>query len=132
MYANVRNARIRCGDSTSFAMSGFSAWICWTIEPIGSSTSGIQRSSTSGMAGLWLLPAGPPGDLGGCEEKQHREQAPQGRFGQGFGHLGAADGGPDRGDADHGGGLPAHVAVALVPPDADENGRDDREQRGRL
>src|SRR3954453_15418686 len=102
MYAKVRKARIRCGDSTSLAISGFSSWICWTIEPIGSSTSGIHRSSISATPGLWLFLAGPPGDLGRREEQQNREQLPERRFRQRFGHLGTADGGADRGDSAHG------------------------------
>ena len=41
----MRNARIRRGLDTSASISGFSRCSCSTIEPIGSSTSGIQISS---------------------------------------------------------------------------------------
>ena len=41
----MRNARIRCGDADERVDLGILAWSCATIEPIGSSTSGIQRSS---------------------------------------------------------------------------------------
>src|SRR3954470_15013259 len=51
MYANVLNARILCGPDTSASISGFSACSWSTIEPIGSSTSGIQMSSWSVIAG---------------------------------------------------------------------------------
>src|SRR3954454_21855345 len=123
---------MRCGDSTSFAMSGFSRWICSTIEPIGSSTSGIQMSSSSGMPGLLLLLPGAPGDLPGCEEEQNGKEPPKRGFRQRFGHLGAPERRPDRRDPHEQRRAPADVAVLLMPPDADEDGRDDREQRGRL
>ena len=53
-------------------------------------------------------------------------------FRQRFRELHAALDAGDRGDPDDDRGPPADVAVALLAPDADEDGRDDREQRGRL
>src|ERR1700704_3097180 len=129
MYANVRNARMRCGDSTSFAISGFSSTICWTIEPIGSSTSGIQSSSFSVIAELWLLSPGTPRDLRCREDQQHREELSEDVVRQRFGHLSAADRSSDRGDPNDQGSAPLNVAVAILPPDTDEHGRDDRQQR---
>jgi hypothetical protein len=43
----------------ALAISGFSSTICWTIEPIGSSTSGIQSSSFSVIAGIMAAFSGP-------------------------------------------------------------------------
>src|SRR5689334_8828741 len=99
MYANVRKARIRCGDSTSLPMSGFSSMIAWTIEPIGSSTSGIQSSSSrsSVISGLLLLSPGPPRDLRCGEEQKDGEELSKHVLGQAFGDLGAADRGAGAG-----------------------------------
>src|SRR4051794_32325757 len=109
-------------------MSGFSRWICSMIEPRGSSTSGIQRSSRSAMPGLWLLAPRSPGDLGGRDDHQSGEQLAEGRFGQRDGHLGAPDGSRDRGDAEDRSGAPADVSIALLAPDPDGDRRNDREQ----
>src|SRR5664279_2073466 len=132
MYANVRNARIRCGDSISVATSGFSRWICSMIAPSGSSTSGIQRSSRPAMPGLWLLAAGAPGDLPRGTDEQHGEQLAQRGFRERERKLGTADRCRNRRYPEDRSCPPAHVSVPLLPPDADEHRRDDGEQRRRL
>src|SRR5215216_7065007 len=57
MYANVRKTSTRRGVSIIAAMSGFSCWIRATMEPIGSSTSGIQTCSRSVTPARIRLPA---------------------------------------------------------------------------
>src|SRR5438067_381671 len=114
MYANVRNASSRRGDSIRRAISSFSRSMRATIAPIGSSTSGIQSSSTSAIApGLWLFAPRAPCNLGGGQDQDAGEQLAQRCLGDALGDLRAPDRGPDRGDADDERGAPADVAVAL-------------------
>ena len=84
------------------------------------------------MPELWLLAPGAPGDLGRRQQQEDGEQLPERRFRQRDGHLSPADGRRDRRCSEHGGRAPADVAVSLLPPHADADGRDDCEQRGRL
>src|SRR5205823_4738579 len=105
---------MRCGDSTSFATSGFSSRISCTIEPIGSSTSGIQSSSRSGILELWLLSAGPPRQLARDADEQDGKELSEHVLRQGFRQLRAADGRGDRREADDERGTPANVCVALL------------------
>src|SRR4051794_21086554 len=81
---------------------------------------------------LWRLAPGPPGDLARGEDQEDGEELAERGFRQGFRDLRAADRSADGGEADHDRRPPADVSVALVAPDPDEDGRDDREQRGRL
>src|SRR5436305_956614 len=103
MYANVLNASINRGVSTSFAISGSSFWICSTIVPIGSSTSGIQSSSSPAMPRSLGRPAGgsehSPRDVRGDDEHENGEQTPQDVLGQGVCDLDAALDADDRAEA---------------------------------
>src|SRR5436190_23644658 len=113
-------------------MSACSRSISVTIEPIGSSTSGTQMSSgldTCPKYGLGTAP--PPRNVGGDGEDERGEQATQRRLGQRGCELDAALDARNGGDADHERGLPADVAVALLPPDPCGDGRQDRGERRR-
>src|SRR5581483_12153615 len=118
-------------DWTSFAMSSFSRSMRSTIPPMGSSTSGIHRSSRSVTSGLWPFPR-TPRDLGGGGEKDDCEQPTQKRLRDDLSQLSAADGGGRSRDPHDGSAAPANVPVPLLAPHADGDRGDDREQRRRL
>src|SRR5581483_4898137 len=82
--------------------------------------------------GLLLLRPGAPRDLRGRREQEHGEELSYHVLRKGEGDLRARDRGADRGDPDRSRRLRPDVPVALVPPDADDDGRQDREERGRL
>ena len=105
-----------------------------TIEPIGSSTSGIQMSSRVPIDGSVHDPLrDPPGDLCRGDEQEHAEQAPEHvRPDSDSATSDAALDAGDRGDADPGGDAEVDVAVPPLPPRSDDRRRQDREERGRL
>src|SRR5437016_11852793 len=112
-------------------MSSFSRSIRSTMPPIGSSTSGIQRSSRSVIPpGLWPFLPGPPRDLGGDDDQQAGEELAQRFLRNALGDLRAADRRANGGDTDD--ERIAHPDVALLAPDTDGDRRDHGEQRRRL
>src|SRR4051794_25275009 len=134
MYANVLNASSRCGVWTSSPISGCSVWIWSTIDPIGSSTSGIQTSSEPVIAGRIgrLRTQGAPRHTCSHDQHEDREQPPKRLLGESFGDLDASFDAHDRAEPDDQGGAPVEVAVPMLSPGADDNRRQDRQQRGRL
>src|SRR5579862_4739838 len=113
-------------------MSAFSRSMRSTMPPIGSSTSGIQRSSSSVTPGLLPFRPRTPRDLGGGDDEDDREELPEERLWDDLGELRAPDGGPGGRDTDDRGAAPAHVPVALLAPDPDGDRGNDGEERRRL
>ena len=86
-------------------------------RPAGSRARRVSRRPSSE---LWLLSPGPPRDLRGGDDHQHREELPEHVFRQRFGDLRPSDRGPDRRDPDDERRPHPEVPVPLLAPDADE------------
>src|SRR5207244_9621813 len=71
-------------------------------------------------------------DLSRDGQEQHGEEAAQRDLGQRLRDEDPGGDTADRGDADDESRAPAHVPVALLAPRAGGDGREDREERGRL
>src|SRR6476619_1295905 len=118
----------------SSPISGCSRWICSTIDPIGSSTSGIQTSSEPVIAGRIgrFRAEGAPRDARRDDQHEDREQPSQGALGERLRNLNDTFDADDRAEPDQERGPPVDVAVSALPPGADQHRRQDREQRSRL
>src|SRR5215208_548366 len=117
MYANVRKASSRFGVATRSPISGCSRSIFRTIPPIGSSTSGTQISSVLTAHRIGSCAPCAPCNLRGDRDPEHDgEPCPEG-------------GGRHRRETDGERCTPADVAVAVLPPGAGRDRRQDREQR---
>ena len=126
---------MRRGEPTRRSISGSSAWICATMPPIGSSTSGSQISSWSLMArkDTGRLRRDRHASCAATPKQQDGEQAPEhvlrqraSRSGRRRRHRRSTPRPSSRA------ARPADVAVVPLPPRARRDGRQDRQQRRRL
>src|SRR3954451_20382300 len=90
------------------------------------------RVPRSWPGSIGRFPKRAPRDLGGDEQHEHAEQAPERVLREGLRDLDARLDAADRRDSDHERGPPAHVVVADLPPRADHRRGQDRQQAGGL